>query len=316
MIYLDYAASSPVKEAAIKILMHSTIHDFANPSSSHQLGLDLMDRINVIREKMLDLLGIKRGYRVIFLSSATEANNLVIRGLSLKKGDHVLISPTDHPSIKVPSYQLMKEGINIDALEHTADGLIDEKLLLEKTFLKEKLLALSYVNNQSGHIFQIDEMVKKIKARNKSIHIHVDGVQAVGRLAINMGDMLIDSLTISSHKLGGPKGIAALIVKENVDLNPLMFGGGQEYSLRSSTLAPPLIFAFFAAFLEAMEKKDELNLKLSAFKDYIMENLPTHCKTVIFPFRKELTSHHILMMIFPQVKSDILMRHLEMKKIY
>ncbi|OFZ23806.1 MAG: hypothetical protein A2202_01745 [Bdellovibrionales bacterium RIFOXYA1_FULL_36_14] len=316
MIYLDYAASSPVKEAAIKVLMHSTVNDFANPSSNHQLGLDLTNKINLIREKMLNLLGIKRGYRVIFVSSATEANNLVIRGLAIKKGDHILISPTDHPSIKVPSYQLMREGINVDALEHDEEGLIDEKHLFEKTFLKEKLLALSYVHNQSGHIFQIDNMVKKIKEHNKNIHIHVDGVQAAGKININMRDMLIDSLTISSHKMGGPKGIAALILRENVDLHPLILGGGQEYSLRSSTLAAPLIFAFFAAFCEAMEKKDELNLKLSNLKDYIMENLPKQCPEVIFPFAKAITSHHILMMIFPKIKSDILIRHLEMKKIY
>ena len=316
MIYLDYAASSPVKEAAIKVLMQATVNDFANPSSSHQLGLDLTSKIDSIREKILGLLGIKRGYLVIFVSSATEANNLVIRGLALKKGDHILISPTDHPSIKIPSYQLMKDGINVDALEHDEEGLIDEKHLFAKTFLKERLLALSQVNNQSGHIFQIDDIVKKIKVHNKSIHIHVDGVQAVGKININMRDMQIDSLTISSHKIGGPKGIAALIVKENVNLNPLILGGGQEYALRSSTLAAPLIFAFFAAFSEAMEKQDELNQKLSALKGYIMENLPKQCPEVIFPFSKLITSHHILMMIFPKIKSDILIRHLEMKKIY
>lgn len=299
MIYLDYAASAPISDEVLALLNKSMKEDFANASSAHKLGKELSRKVAKARTTFLDFLN-GSGFDFYFTSSATESNNTIIKGLKLEVGDEVLYSKADHPSVSVPVETLEKKN----AYEH---GSIDS--ILEKTTDKTKLIVLSHVNNQSGEIFDVLDAAEKIKNKNSGVHIHVDGVQSFLKIDFKLNKM-IDSYTISSHKIGGPKGISGLYLKQNTIITPLLSGGAQEQGLRSSTLSVPLIFAFEkAAKLAtlAIQKNTEM---AHLFKKKVSESLmgieSLFHNTSPFIFTFKVTG----------ISSDIILRHLEIKDIF
>ncbi|OUR96644.1 hypothetical protein A9Q84_09880 [Halobacteriovorax marinus] len=312
MIYLDHAASTPVKEQAREVLLESLVEDFANPSSAHKLGKMAMKKVEKARVKLLKMLGASKKDQLLFLSSATEANNLVIRGLELAAEDRVHYSLGDHPSTVNPVASLNSRLVAIELL---SDGDIDEEKLLASLDENSKLIVLSHVNNQSGNIYQVETLAKKIKVLFPKIHIHVDGVQGFTKVAISL-DGSIDTYTISGHKLGAPKGIGALYLKQGVLVEPQLLGGGHEFGLRSSTVNTPLILSLLCAVEVAMTKRVEELVRLKELNSFVRSELLESGFDISFPFPLEKTSPYILSFIFKGVSSDIILRHLEMKQIF
>ena len=312
MIYFDHAASTPMREGAREILLKSFDEDFANPSSAHKLGKSSLKKVDKCRAKILKLLKAKKDDQLIFVGSATEANNLVIKGIDLIDSDRIHFSKGDHPSTVNPCLSLKCIQEEIALLQ---GGTIDLDALIASVDESSKLIVLSHVNNQSGNIYDVVTISNKIKEINPNIHIHVDGVQALTKIPIDLSKG-IDSYTISGHKLGAPKGVGALFIKSGVELTPLLHGGGHEFGVRSSTVNTPLILSLQAAIEEgvktldkSLEKVKEVNLKLRS-------SLEELAIGITFPFSLEDTSPYILSFIFPGVSSDILLRHLEMKNIF
>lgn len=314
ILYLDYAASTPLRPRALQVLETSMKEDFANPASAHQLGRDLRQRIETCREKFLEFLGAGNSGRLVFTGSATEANNTIIRGIGLRAGDSVVFSFADHPSVTAPMEILEKRGVQVIELPLRKDGAPDELALIKLLDKAARLVILTHVNNQSGTIMDICRLSNQIKAISPYTHIHVDTAQGFGKIPFSLKDGKIDSLCISSHKIGGPKGIAALYLQSGVQLSPLLYGGGQEEGLRSSTQAAPLIFSFKEAAADAMNSLEFSLDHVTAMNQLARESLKEKVSIVQFPFVK-YSSPYILTFVLPGVPSDIVLRHLEQQGI-
>ena len=314
ILYLDYAASSPLRSRALQVLETSMKKDFANPASAHQLGKDLQRRIETCREKFLKFLGAREGDKLIFTGSATEANNTIIRGIGLRSGDAVVYSFADHPSVTAPMEILGKRGIQVNELPLKKEGIPDEMALLKLLDKTVRLIVFTHVNNQSGTITDVCRLSGEIKAISPDTHIHVDTAQGFGKIPISLKEGHIDSLCISAHKIGGPKGIAGLYLRNGVKLSPLLYGGGQEEGLRSSTVAAPLIFSFYEAVVEAMNSFEFTLDHVTAMNQLARDSLKEKISNVRFPFVK-YSSPYILTFILPGIPSDIILRHLEQEGI-
>ncbi len=314
ILYLDYAASTPLRPGALQVLETSMKEDFANPASAHQLGRDLQQRIETCREKFLEFLGAGEGDKLIFTGSATEANNTVIRGIGLRLGDPVVFSFADHPSVTAPMELLEKQGIQVIELPLQGDGTPNEPALLKLLDKAVRLVILTHVNNQSGTITDICRLSKEIRAISPYAHIHVDAAQGFGKIPFSLREGHIDSLCLSAHKIGGPKGIAGLYLRNGVQFSPLLYGGGQEEGLRSSTQAAPLIFSFYEAAVDAMNTIDFSLEGVTAVNQLARDWLKERISMVRFPFVKH-SSPYILTLILPGISSDIILRHLEQEGI-
>ena len=314
ILYLDYAASTPLRSGALQVLETSMKKDFANPASAHQLGKDLQRRIEACRVKFLEFLGAREGDKLIFTGSATEANNTIIRGIGLRAGDAVAFSFADHPSITAPMEILGKRKIQVNELPLQKEGIPDEMALLKLLDKTIRLIIFTHVNNQSGTITDISRLSSQIKAISPDTHIHVDAAQGFGKIPISLKGGHIDSLCMSAHKIGGPKGIAGLYLRNGVQLSPLLYGGGQEEGLRSSTVAAPLIFSFCEAVVEAMNSFEFTLDHVTAMNQLARDSLKEKISAVRFPFVK-YSSPYILTFILPGIPSDIILRHLEQQGI-
>jgi cysteine desulfurase len=300
MIYFDHAATTPLLDEVHNLICESLKEDFANPSSKHKLGSLTAKKIEAARKNMLKLLEAN-SYEMIFTSSATESNNQVIKTFSSKS--KVIYCLSDHPSIS-------------KCVEETGDYILESDNLLERVNDETQLVVISLVNSQAGHIKNVEEITKAIKEKNSKTKVLVDAVQGVGKIPFSLKNSAIDYVSIAAHKIGGPRGIAALLYKKGIQLDNLLEGGGHENSKRSSTPATSLILGFELALKISVEKLEEnlervrlLNSKLTSAMEELHKNIE-------FPFKEVETSPYILCLLFKGVPSDVLLRHLEMKEIY
>ncbi len=313
MLYLDYAATAPVRLKALEVLKEKFTSDFANPSSAHKLGTKVKKEIEQIRMGFIKSLNAFN-YHFIFTSSATESNNMIIKGLDYAPGDKVLISFGDHPSVLAPAKTLEKQGVEIVSITRYDDGSVDEKKLIDSLNGQVKLIVLTHVNNLSGNYIDIVALAKKIKEKAPTVFIHVDAVQGFGKYPLDLSGGEVDSITVSAHKIGGPKGISGLYILKDKEINPLLDGGGQEFGLRSGTLAGPLMFSFYEAYKEiSLDQTKHLDFVKSLY-DKVKLALEDNIPGIIFPFLSG--GPYILTMVIPGIPSDVLVRHLEMADIF
>lgn len=200
MIYFDNASSTPLYGEICELLKVSFQEDFANPSSLHKEAKRKFNELELVRKNLLELVGVKNeAFRCIFTSSATESNNLLIKGVKLEATDEVLCSFSDHPSIVSPLKELEKNGVFLKTylLEN---GAINIQNLLDQVNEKTKVLFLSLVNHQGGLHHNVLSIAEKVKLKNKSVLVHVDGTQGIGKVPFVMNEF-IDSLSFSAHKI-------------------------------------------------------------------------------------------------------------------
>lgn len=313
MIYLDCAASAPIHPTVIADLSTWHVEWFANPSAAHKLGRYLDDKIEESRKYVLQSLGGGDRHSLVFTSGATESNNHVIRGIELESGDKILYCPADHPSVSVPALSRRKEGINVVPYRAGVDGTIDYDFLLSEVG-DAKLLILSSVNSQSGNLHDLGTIVQAAKEKNPNLLIHIDATQSFGKLQMDFS--FADSVSVSAHKLGGPKGVGGLMVREGLPVGPLLYGGGQQDGLRASTLSAPLICAFARALELALEDRQTKEERAREINLILRERLQRMVPEIKFPFPHRYTSPYILTFINPTIYSDVVMRHLEERNIF
>ena len=314
VIYFDHAATTRLYPEVLHLLNEDFSIYFANPSSSHLLGKELSKKISDVKSALLNSLKSGEENEFYFTSSATESNNTVIAGLRLKAGDVVLYSKADHPSIVVPVENLGELGVELIAIKLLKNGAIDMSFL--DNVLSEKKIALaifSQVNHQSGNIYDVVKLASFIKQKSPECHVHVDAVQAYGKIVTRVTND-IDSMSITAHKLGGPKGIAGLYLKKNHRVKPLLLGGGQQNDFRAGTESFPLIDAFLeASKISLLNLNKNLEL-ISSLNKKMQEILKTNIPKAQFPF--EDVSPYILSFLIPGISTDIILRHLESKNVF
>lgn len=313
MNYFDYAASSMIYPEVLESLARTQSEDFANPGAQHLLGQKLYEKIEDCRYSFLKFLGGSRNDFFIFTSSATESNNTVIRGLPLNAGDVILFSLADHPSVTVPIIKMAElHKIELREILLNTDGTINEDHFLEALDKKVKLVVLTHVNNQSGVVHDVESLSLRVKEKSTA-HVHIDAVQSFGKIPFKVSTA-IDSVSLTSHKIGGPKGIAGLYLKADHKVQPLIWGGAQEHGFRSSTQAFPLIEGFHLATKITLSAQAASFSHVALMNEMIRAKLSAGLTTALFPFNS--TSPYIVAFILPGISSDIILRHLEMKKVY
>lgn len=233
MIYLDNAASTPVHEKVIEEMIPYFREQYGNPSSIHRHGRLANVAIQNSRKRIASLINANSN-EILITSGGTESNNTAIYGIASKsKGKHIITSSIEHDAILEPCKRLEKEGCRISFLPVDKYGFVNPEDLKKEISNDTCLITIMYANNEVGTIQSIKKMVRI--AREKNIIFHTDAVQAVGKIPIDVRELGVDLLSISSHKINGPKGVGALYIRNGVAISPLILGGGQENGLRSGT---------------------------------------------------------------------------------
>lgn len=233
MIYLDNAASTPVHEKVIEEMIPYFREQYGNPSSIHRHGRLANAAIQNSRKRIASLINANSN-EILITSGGTESNNTAIYGIvSQSKGKHIITSAIEHDAILEPCKRLEKEGCRISFLPVDKYGFVNPEDLKKEISNDTCLITIMYANNEVGTIQSIKKMVQI--AREKNIIFHTDAVQAVGKIPIDVKELGVDLLSISSHKINGPKGVGALYIRNGVSISPLILGGGQENGLRSGT---------------------------------------------------------------------------------
>ncbi len=233
MIYLDNAASTQIHEDVLNSMMPYLKEQYGNPSSIHRYGRLAHKAIEKARKQIAALINADPS-EILITSGGTESNNTVLKGISGKNiGNKIITSLIEHDAILEPCKKLVEEGFIVDYLHVDHFGIIDPSELIDCLTEDTCLVSIMFGNNEVGTIQQISEFAKICNA--KKIPFHTDAIQAVGKVPIDVKALGIDFLSISSHKLHGPKGIGALYIKNDMNIDPVILGGGQEYGLRSGT---------------------------------------------------------------------------------
>lgn len=235
MIYMDHSATSPVDPEVFEAMKPYFVDNFGNASTLYSLGRDARKAMEAAREQVASLIGAKPE-EVIFTSGGTESDNIAIKGTVYRlknKGNHIITSAIEHPAVRETCKYLEKNGFEVTYLPVYEDGIVKISDLEDAITDKTILITIMHANNEIGTIQPIAEIGKI--ARENKIYFHTDAVQTVGKIPVNVEKMNVDMLSLSAHKVYGPKGIGALYVKKGVRLEPIIHGGGHEKGLRPGT---------------------------------------------------------------------------------
>jgi len=266
LIYLDNAASTRVDEKVIDEMLPYFKEQFGNPSSIHKYGRLAFMAVQNARKRIASLINAEPK-EILLTSGGTESNNTTFYGIAYKKkGKHVVTSSIEHDAILEPCKRLERNGFQVTYLPVDKYGLVNPEDVKRMISSDTCLISIMVANNEVGTIQPIKEICKI--AHEKSIPMHTDAVQAVGKVPIDVKDLDVDLLSISSHKINGPKGIGALYIKTGTELDPLILGGGQENGLRSGTENVPNIVGFGKACQLAKEnmKQNEDHFRILTTK--------------------------------------------------
>lgn len=273
MIYLDYAATTPLDPRVFKAMKPYLVENFGNPSSIHRYGQKTRKAIDEAREICKGLVGAFSIHEIIFTGSGTESCNTAIFGAAFAgKKKHIIISAIEHPAVLEPARYLRDNfGFKLTEIKPGKNGIIDPEDV-EKAITKDTaLVSIMYANNEIGTIQPIKKIAKI--CREKAVIFHTDACQAPGYLDINAEHLGVDMLTLNGSKVYGPKGVGLLYVRQGVKIVPHIFGGGQEFRMRGGTENPALIYGFAKALeltLKNSQKEAEREEKL---RDKLLKSL-------------------------------------------
>ncbi len=309
--YLDNAATTKAFAEEYDLMKQNNEDLFFNPSSSYSKALESKKVLNDARKQLLTLLRGTHG-KFYFTSSATESNNTLFNGVHLRKGDKILISKGEHPSVYNAAHRLENLGIVVKDISLTNEGIVDEVDLKNLLDDSVKLVSIIHVSNETGAINDIKKLTSIIKLFNPKIIVHSDGVQAFGKIKINLHDLGVDSYTISAHKIYAPRGIAGFWIKTGVNIEPLLAGGGQEDGFRSSTENVAGALAFAYASQKVVSELEENYRKVKEMKTEFLQKLfESEISNYITLNSREENSPYIVSLSFADIKGEVLMYSLE-----
>lgn len=316
MIYLDNCATTKPRAEVAEEMMRILSMDFANPSSLHRFGMKAEEEREKARKNVADLLGTSEK-NIIFTSGGTESNNLAIQGIlekTVNRNKKILTTKIEHSSVLDQFKHYEQLGYDVRYIPVDRYGHIDEEFLLANVN-GAVLLALHHVNNEVGTINDIKSIASRIRQINKDIHIHVDGVQAFGKIPFKVRDFEIDTYSFSSHKIYGPKGVGGLYIKPGTNLRSLFIGGGQEKNLRSGTENMPGIVGFGKAALIMRENFESEYNHAIELKSYAKIRIESEFTDFEFNF-DEKSSPYIFNVGFRDIRGEVLLHFLENDEIY
>ena len=329
--YLDNAATTRASEGVVDMMERVLKEDYGNPSSKHNKGFDAEKYIRETAQTIADSLKCKPS-QIVFTSGGTESNNMALCGTALahrKTGNHIIASGIEHASVYNPLLGLEDFGFKIDFAPVDELGHIKIDELVSMITDSTILVSVMYVNNEVGALEDIAAISKAIKARKQDIIFHVDAIQAYGKFKINPAKEGIDLLSVSGHKIHGPKGSGFLYIAEGVRVRPLILGGGQQKDRRSGTENVPAIAGLGVAVREIYDGHKTRQEHLYELKKHFIRRIGevegTHVNAVAvsegmseeeFDAAIHATAPHVVSVSFDRIKAEVLLHALEEKGVY
>ncbi|EEE49094.1 cysteine desulfurase family protein [Staphylococcus capitis] len=305
MIYLDNAATTKADQDVIDSFVKVNQSLYFNPNSPHQAGLQAEQVLKQAKEEIDSALNLNHLYHIVFTSGATESNNMALKGIAYMKretANEIITSVLEHPSVlEVMRYLEEKQGFKLKYVDVKSDGKIDTEHLKSLMSDKVGLVTCMYVNNIMGQIQPIQDIVNILKDYPRA-HLHVDAVQALGKVSMNLNG--VDSLSLSGHKFNGLKGQGLLIIKNIQNIEPVVHGGGQEYGLRSGTVNLPMAVSMVKSIKLTMGRLDEASRKLNKMNQSVRTFLEEF-RGVYINSPKD-SAPQIINVSFPGVKGEVL----------
>lgn len=312
-IYLDHAATTPLDPRARDAMLPWLGERFGNPSSRHAHGVAAAKAIDDARGAVARALGARRE-EIVFTSGGTEANALAVLGTARARrehGKHVLAGPTEHACVRESAHALAAEGFEVETLRLDARGGLDLAHAAARMRADTLLVAQMLVQNETGTIYPVRELARLVRARSPHAHLHVDAVQALGKLELDVAALDCDTLAVSAHKVHGPQGAGALFVRDGTALHPLVHGGGQERGLRSGTENVAAISGFGVAARVAEEERARSTPRVAELRERLVRGLhELPGARVLEPGAPALVPH-VVAVVLPGVPSEVRMHHLE-----
>ena len=279
LIYMDHSATTPMREEVLQAMLPYFSNSYGNPSSIYTLAQEARKAVDESRETVARILGARIS-EIVFTSGGTESDNSALKGtaLALKRlGTHIITSSIEHHAVLYTCHQLEEFGFDVTYLPVDQYGLIDPKDVIGAITDQTILISLMLANNEIGTIQPISEIAKSVKQeslkRNQTIVIHTDAVQAAGLMNVNVRELGVDLLSLSAHKLYGPKGAGVLFIKRGTPFEPQLMGGGQERQRRSGTENVPGIVGMAKALDLAVSDRERLVPKLIHLRDKTIKGI-------------------------------------------
>ncbi len=316
--YLDNSATTRCMECVTDQMIYIMREDYGNPSSLHTRGVDAEHYIKEAKSFFAKNLKVSEK-EIYFTSGGTESNNLAIIGTATanqRSGKHLITTAVEHPSVLNTMKYLEKQGYSVTYLPVDRDGIVSLEALKEAVCEETILVSVMYVNNEIGAVQPVEEAARIIKEQNKKTLFHVDAIQAYGKYRIFPRRAGIDLLSVSGHKIHGPKGIGVLYVDERVKIYPILFGGEQQRGLRSGTENVPGIAGITEAAKECYRGLEEKIEKLYLLKEHFSDGIQKLDGTRINGRTGRDSAPHIVSVSFEGVRSEVLLHALEEKGIY
>lgn len=316
--YLDNAATTCCRKEVVEIMNQVMLCDYGNPSSLHKKGMDAEAYIKHGKEQIAKVLKVKEK-ELYFTSGGTEADNLAIIGGALankRNGNHLITSAIEHPAVLEAMDYLKEQGFEITYLPVNKMGRIESNQLKQALREDTILVSIMHTNNEIGSIQPIAELGEIIKEYNPSILFHVDAVQGFGKSKIYPKKMNIDLLSVSGHKIHGPKGSGFLYISEKTKVKPLLFGGGQQLGIRPGTENVPAIAGLMVAVTQIYQDMDTCLNNLRFLKERLATGLLEIEQVFLNGYDPQNDAVHILSVSILGIRSEVLLHALEERGIY
>lgn len=315
---MDNSATTRCSDRACQLMVDLLTKDYGNPSSLHMKGIEAERFVETAKKKIAKTLRVSEK-EIIFTSGGTESNNLAIIGAAManhRAGNHIITTSIEHASVENPMEFLKEQGFEITYLSVDENGIISLEELEEAVTEQTILVSMMQVNNEIGAIEPVAEAAELIKKKNPDTLIHVDAIQSYGKMYIYPKKLGIDMLSVSGHKIHGPKGSGFLWVKEKTKLKPLILGGGQQKGMRSGTENVPAIAGLGEAAEEIYENLDEKRAHLYGLKQRFIDGIEKLEGTHVNGKTGEDSAPHIVSVSFEGIRSEVLLHSLEDRGIY
>ncbi|NMB35216.1 MAG: cysteine desulfurase [Firmicutes bacterium] len=318
-VYLDNSATTQVYPEVIKTMQQIMGEKFGNASSLHRRGTEAERILQASRRAIAGILGAKNE-EITFTSGGTESNNLAVLGIArhyLRRGRHLLTTAIEHASVLEPFKQLEREGFSVSYLLPDERGIISPREVTAALTPETTLVSIMHVNNEIGSIQPLSQIAAAIKTKNPATILHVDAVQSFCKLPLSPEALGIDALSISAHKIHGPKGVGALYLRAGTLLEPLFRGGGHEKGLRPGTENIPGIAGLALAAQMGIKDRKVKASHLQNLKEKLINVIQSeHPRVKLNGPRMEEGAPHIFNLSFPGFKGEIILHALEQKGIY
>lgn len=310
LIYLDNAATTRIYPEVADLIAEESKNDFFNPSALYKPSVALSVKIKNARESIKSALHAGDG-ELYFTSGGSEGDNTALFCTRKPKGSRIIVGLGEHDAIKNGAAQLAQQGYDVVYAPINADGSVNVEEFKNLLTPNVALVSIMHVSNETGAINDIARLCKLTKKVAPNAVFHSDGVQAFGKIKVNLRALGVDLYTISAHKIHGPKGIGAIYVKKGTPIKPLIYGGGQEKGFRSGTENAPCILGFAKAVDICMQNFDSDFSKKSAFKAQLIEKLLSEIDDVQIISGDENFAPNILTVAFKDVRGEVLLHDIE-----